>query len=75
MVHQRSEKAQIRRETKRYLFTVSYRDHILCETVSTVDVVVPMKVWREDGSYYWDGFVVDRGDVLMDSRGRGSFQQ
>lgn len=68
---------KLRKKIKHLLFTVAYRDRILCETVSTIDAAVPVKVWRKDGSYTWDLKLVDSGDVLIESlnRGRGSFQQ
>ncbi len=75
MVHRRSDKAQIRRENLRYLHTVSYRDPILCETISTVEVAVPVKVWNGENGYCWEFMVYDKGEVLTDSRGRGSLQK
>ena len=69
MVHQRSPEAEIRRLAKRLMLSLSFRDHRLSETVN---VLSARDVLGEVGSVPFD---VVKGEVLVDSRGRGSFQR
>jgi len=68
----------LRKKIRNYIFTLAYRDPIRAETISTIEVAYPVKVWRKDGSFSWKIDFVDKGEDLMDSRGsrgQGSFQQ
>ena len=54
---------------KRLLLTMSFRDRRLSETVNVLNA---SDVLTEVGSVPFD---VVKGEVLVDSRGRGSFQK
>ena len=69
-----------RKKMMHYFFSVSYHDSELAETVSTIETSVPTKVWDGfdiDGKalYHWDLKFIDEGEVVVDSRGRGTFQK
>jgi len=71
----RNPTSQQRREARRYIFETSYRDRQQSETVSRVG-------WMEVVNYllskheHVDTHValIEHGEVLTDSRGRGTFQ-
>ena len=69
LVHQRRPEAEIRRLAKRLLLSFSFRDRRLSETVN---VLSAGDVLTEVGSVPFD---IVKGEVLVDSRGRGSFQK
>ena len=69
MPHQRSLEANIRRLAKRLLLSLSFRDRRQAETVN---ILSAKDVISELGQAPFD---VVRGEVLVDSRGRGSFQK
>jgi len=69
-----------RKKMHHAFFLSSYRDHELAETVSTIETSVPTKVWDGfdlDGKalYHWDLMFIDEGEIVVDSRGRGTFQK
>jgi hypothetical protein len=73
LVHRRSEQKLLLRKIRRIIYSQSYNDRILCEIVS--------KVSREQVLTYINEAIrisdvpdVVRGEVLLDSRGQGSFQ-
>jgi len=71
--HKRSEEAMMKRHlrkvAKRLMLTLSFRDARLAETVN---LVTRSDLLSELGQVPFD---VVRGEVLVDSRGRGSFQK
>jgi hypothetical protein len=74
MVHKRSEKKLLLRKIRGIIYSLSYNDQIMCETVS--------KVSRQDVLAFLNVAIcvsdvpdVEKGEVLVDSRGRGSFQR
>ena len=73
MPHKRSEEAMMKRHlrkvAKRLMLTLSFRDRRLSETVN---LVTRRDLLSELGQVPFD---VVRGEVLVDSRGRGSFQK
>jgi hypothetical protein len=73
-MHKRSsEKLQVRR-VRRIIFSRGFRDRNLCEVVSRVSRLDVMALLDEpvEVSLVPD---VEKGEVLLDSRGRGSFQR
>ena len=81
MPHQRSRDAKIRRYAKKHIINHSYHDVIWAETICTFDrvqvhnyihVTYPELV---DGVLLGDIPDIERGEVLVDSRGRGTFQR
>lgn len=69
LVLQRTPEAEIRRLARRLMLTLSFRDRRLSETVN---VVSSRDLFGALGQV---PFEVVRGEVLVDSRGRGSFQR
>jgi hypothetical protein len=79
MVHRgnRSKNGKLKQLIRRYIYTTSFQDHILAESVCRVS--------REDCLAYASGFSVEvvvsdvpdieKGLILSDSRGRGVFQK
>ena len=88
MSHRRRPRAILKQALRRYVFTTSFQDPILAESVCTVN--------REDLLIYGSTFLaeiqandpdlnigitvgdvpdIEKGLVLSDSRGRGSFQK
>jgi len=75
----RSELAQQRRDAKHLLLTYAYFDHEKAETVA----MMPAQFYNEETVikpygqefHYFVEAEIERGDVLVDSRGRGSFQK
>jgi len=73
LVHKRSPERLLYRRIRQIIFDMSFRDRLRDETVSMVSradilaLLSPVQV-----SVVPD---VERGEVLVDSRGRGSFQR
>jgi hypothetical protein len=74
MVHKRSQEKLLLRKIRRIIYSLSYNDRIICETVS--------KVSRSDVLAFLNQAIqvsdvpdVEKGEVLVDSRGTGSFQR
>ena len=74
MVHKRSKDKLLQRQIRRMIYLRSFTDRIVCETVS--------KVSRQDVLSFLSEPVcvsdvpdVVKGEVLVDSRGQGSFQR
>jgi hypothetical protein len=73
----RSERGKVKQLVRRYVYTTSFQDHILAESVCRVN--------RQDLLAYANGFSmevtvgdmpdVEKGLILSDSRGRGVFQK
>jgi len=64
-----------KRDAKRYILDLSFHDNILAESVCTVTITMiknQLKL-KYDGVFpeAWD---VERGEIIIDSRGRGTFQ-
>lgn len=59
-----------KRLARRIIFGTSFHDKELAETVARVNVTYADKIGSE-------GFIVnvERGEILKDNRGRGTFQQ
>ena len=75
--HRRSPEAMLRRAARRYVMLSSYRDHEQAETVSKVsreDVLEHLSSLEIDGVLVGAVPDVEKGLVLLDRRGRGSFQ-
>jgi len=74
MVHKRSAEKLLFRMVRRIIFDSSFRDRVTAETVSRVS---RMDILSLLGGPVQVGLVpdVERGEVLVDSRGRGSFQR
>jgi hypothetical protein len=73
-MHKRSsEKLQVR-HVRRIIFSTAFNDRSVCEVVSKVSRLDLMTLLNEpvDMSLLPD---VEKGEVLVDSRGRGSFQR
>jgi hypothetical protein len=73
-MHKRSfEKLQVRR-VRGIIFSGAFRDRSVCEVVSRVSRLDVMALLNEpvDVSLVPD---VEKGEVLLDSRGRGTFQR
>jgi hypothetical protein len=73
MVHKRSKDKLLLRKIHKIIINHSYNDRLICETVS--------RVTRQDVLAYLDEPVrvsdvpdVEKGEVLIDCRGTGSFQ-
>ena len=56
------------------IYSLSYNDRILCETVSKVSRT-DVLAFLNEAIQISDVPDVVKGEVLVDSRGRGSFQQ
>ncbi len=74
MVHKRSKDKLLQRQIRRIIYSQSYSDRLISETVSQIS--------REDVMAFLDQPVcvsdvpdVENGEVLVDSRGTGSFQR
>jgi hypothetical protein len=72
-VHKRSKDKLLNRRIRRIIYDSSFKDRLICETVS--------RVTRQDVLAYLDEPVrvsdvpdVEKGEVLVDNRGTGSFQ-
>jgi len=83
MVHRgkRSQEAKIRRYAKRYVLNHSFHDVIWAETICIFDRVAVHNYIHVTYPELLDGVLlsdipdIERGEVLVDSRGRGSFQR
>lgn len=78
MPHKRSFEAKQRRAARKLIFTMAYRDRFGAETVNRLN----MREIMDYISAMFNGRVhlgaiprVEQGEVLSDSRGRGSFQR
>lgn len=77
MVHrgQRSLRSQQRRSAKRFILDNSFHDRIMAESISTVTHKAVLtylgKIYEMVPMFLVN---VERGEVLVDSRGRGTFQ-
>jgi len=74
LVHKRSEKKLLLRKIRAIIYSLSYNDQIMCETVSKVSRV-DVLAFLNQVVQLSDVPSVEKGEVLVDSRGRGSFQQ
>lgn len=75
--HQRSVQSRQKRDARRFILDTSFHDRELAETVSRVSarrIIDKLKITYEEVHL---SVVVDvvRGEVLIDSRGRGTFQK
>lgn len=72
MVHRgkRSKQAMRKRLARQIVLATSFHDPELAETVSCVDLVYADKVGEHAFTVS-----VEHGEVLIDNRGRGTFQQ
>jgi hypothetical protein len=73
-MHRRSREKSQRRLVRRIILSSSFRDRIMCETVcrmSRQDVLALVPEPLEPGVVP----DIEKGEVLADSRGRGSFQR
>lgn len=76
MPHLRSEKAKQRRTARKLVIQSSYRDHERAETVCLLDGArLADLLSREFDGVHQDVVDVTRGEVIVDSRGEGSFQK
>jgi len=80
LVHRRSQKKQLERQQRhalhKFIVSTSYHDIKLEETVNVLSPTLQMSFLQDK---YKDGvnqhlIIFDRGEVLTDSRGRGSLQ-
>ena len=74
MVHKRSEHKLLLRKIRAIIYSLSYNDRIVCETVSKVSRV-DVLAFLNQVIQLSDVPNIDRGEVLVDSRGQGSFQR
>jgi hypothetical protein len=74
MVHKRSEKKLLLRKIRAIIYSLSYNDQIVCETVSKASRV-DVLAFLNEAIQISDVPDVEKGEVLVDSRGRGSFQR
>ena len=70
MVHKRSEKAMHKRLARRIISATSFHDRELAETIARVNLTYTDKI--ENHVFTVN---VERGEVLHDSRGRGTTEQ
>jgi len=81
MPHQRSKQSKIRRYARRWILNHSYHDIIWAETIcifNNVEVVNYIHVHYpelSEGMLMSDLPDAEKGLVLVDSRGRGAYQQ
>jgi len=74
MVHRRSEKKLLLRKIRAVIYSLSYDDRLICETVSKVSRI-DVLAFLDQAIQISDVPNVEKGEVLVDSRGRGSFQR
>jgi len=74
MVHRRSEKKLLLRKIRGIIYSLSYDDRLICETVSKVSRV-DVLTFLDQAIQISDVPDVEKGEVLVDSRGQGSFQR
>ncbi|MEM2370702.1 MAG: hypothetical protein QXO15_01030 [Nitrososphaerota archaeon] len=78
MTHKRSFKAEQRRAAKKYIRLMAYEDRVKCESVNRLSVSeVITYIAKEFGGRVHLGAIprVEVGEVIIDSRGGGSFQR
>lgn len=73
MVHERSKQKLLLRKIRALIYSLNYNDVLLCETVSKVSRV-DVLAFLKKAVQVSDMPDVEKGDVLVDSRGRRSFQ-
>jgi hypothetical protein len=73
MVHEMSKQKLLLRKIRALIYSLSYNDVLLCETVSKVSRV-DVLAFLKKAVQVSDMPDVEKGDVLVDSRGRRSFQ-
>ena len=73
-MHNRSKTKLLERKVRRYIFSTSYRDKIRSETVCRVSRQDIMSLFNEP---FQVSLLpeVEKGEVLVDSRGEGTFQE
>jgi len=74
MVHKRSEHKLLLRRIRAIIYSLSYNDQIVCETVSKASRV-DVLAFLNKAIQISDVPDIEKGEVLVDSRGRGSFQR
>lgn len=73
--HLRSERSRQRRDARQFIFSTSYQDRILAETVCTVNTSMVTTFLQTQHEGVEVGVVsVEKGEVILDSRGHGSLQ-
>lgn len=73
-MHKRSEKKLLLRKIRRIIYSLSYNDVVMCETVSKVSRV-DVLTFLNKAIQISDVPDIEKGEVLVDSRGEGSFQR
>jgi hypothetical protein len=73
-LHKRNHRKLLLRKIRSIIYSLSYNDRILCETVSKVSRT-DVLVFLNEAIQISDVPDVVKGEVLVDSRGRGSFQR
>ena len=74
MVHKRSLASLQKRQIRRLIFTFAYTDRVRCETISTLNRVDVLGLLNAPEIEVHHVPEIVRGEVLVDSRGQGSFQ-
>ncbi len=75
MPHRRSLEARQRRDAKRLAMQSSFRDPEQAETVCIINTQTIYNLLQQKyGFVNMDAINIERGEVLIDSRGRGTFQ-
>jgi len=73
--HRRSLEAKQRRDAKRLAMQSSFRDSEQAETVCIINPETICNLLQQKyGFVNMDAVNIERGEVLIDSRGRGTFQ-
>jgi hypothetical protein len=74
MTHKRSKEKELERKVRRLVLVSSFHDRILCETVCRMSRAEVLALLDEPVEV---GLVpeLEKGEVLTDSRGRGTFQR
>lgn len=78
MPHKRSFEAQQRRAARRFVLEMAYRDKLTAETINRLDRSDLINyISKAFGGRVHLGSIpmIERGEVLSDSRGGGSFQR
>lgn len=78
MPHKRSFSAIQRRAAKRFISLMAYRDKFTAETINKISVkdIIDYPAGKFDGRVSLGAIPrIEVGEVLYDSRGRGSFQR
>jgi len=74
LVHKHSEAKLQERKARAYIFSTAFMDRIQCETVCKVNRVDVLAILQEP-VIVSSVPQVEHGEVLLDSRGTGSFQE